>query len=71
MNGKKMKDPRKKTLYVLMDVLCVVVGKCDSFPFICIRGLKTHNAERTMSIIYDAYDRHDSCADSGEQKTIW
>ena len=27
MSGKKMRELRKKKLYVVMDVLCVVVGK--------------------------------------------
>lgn len=28
MNSRKMKELRKKKLYVLVDVLCVFVGKC-------------------------------------------
>lgn len=33
MNGKKMEELRKKKLYVVMDVLCVLVGKfMDTIP---------------------------------------
>lgn len=48
MNGKKMKDPRKKTLYVLMDVLCVVVA---ALPFII------------MTIVFKPYQRGVHCDD--------
>ncbi|KAM4629576.1 phospholipid phosphatase 2b [Polymixia lowei] len=48
MNGKNMKDPRKKKLYVVMDVLCVVVA---ALPFI------------TMTILFQPYQRGVYCDD--------
>lgn len=33
MNAKKMKEPRKKKLYVVMDVLCVSIGKSRTHKY--------------------------------------